>query len=663
MSDEEKKIETQEETKIEAQETEETKIEEQAPAQEEPQVEAPKEEVKDEPIIIEDNTAVPPVQPIQDLPRTAKLKEPMSKEKKITIIVVSVVAFIALFSILFFPLYFCYFQGRIHVYDADDFVAAAGKRFVIEKDITVNGDLDLSASSCSIDLQGHTVTVNGTLKLGSTDSNISVGTLKKGSYTAAGLLSAKNLVVANEKANININSALIVKDTLDITAKSVTLNNVSTVTSATFNVGSLTVKGPYTVSSDDTALTLINTKATFFKEIAAAKVNVTNSEVVLNAQVNAKAFALDADSTLQCYGKIKSVEGGKKVAMLKGHSCETYTDVNVLAIYDAFNQTYSATGCDTIVYLETLPTPVDFIVSEEGGVFKAICAKVDKYDGVKYKFYLDTKEYDSATNEVDITEDLKKAGAATHKLQAYALGNYDFATLDTQALASGTTLYLDCDSPATLSYSYTLKLSTPKNVAMDNYDSKTYIKFSDIEFADYYLVTIDGNKKIILTDLTKAEFLSNKERASVASKYGNNVEQYQDTVFVGLHAADLSSYLETLGYHSLRIVACSFEKEIETSKEAMTSYKTTKKIALTAANISATSTQNNDGTYTNTITIENCEEGKVFVITVGSDVIRISNSNTYTFTTSTSMVGESCTVQAEAYGYYTASDLQAKIFA
>ena len=623
---------------------------------EEPIADAPKDEA---PTII-DNTAEPPVAPIQDLPRTAKLKEPMSKQKKITIIVIAVVAFIALFSIIFFPLYFCYIQGRIHVYDASDFVPQDGKRFVLEKDIVVEADLDLSASTCSIDLQGHNLTVNGTLTIGKNDTTIEVGTLKKGAYTQKGLIKVVNLNVVGETGTLSLASSLIVTDTLNVNAKSVALNTATITGGANITAESFVVNGPFAVASEATTLTLTNcAQATFFDEVGANIFNVVDSNVVLNANVKANNLVLNENSSLICHGEAKSVTGGKKVAMMKGHNCSQYTDVNILAIYDAFNDTYTATNCAKIVYLETLPTPVDFFISEEGGVFQAICAKVDKYASIKYRFYLDTKQYDDTTNNfVDITADLKAAGAASHKLQAYALGNYDFATLETQTLENGHTLYLDCEQPATLDYSYTLKLSTPKKVDMRDYELNAYIEFDSVEFADYYVVTIDKETKVVLTDLTKDEFIA--QYGSIASQYGNNIVQYSS--LFGHNAAPLTSQLSALGFHSLRIVACSFANEIETSKEAMTSYKTTKQITLVESDVTATSTQNNDGSYTNTITIANCEDGKVFVITVDGKDIRISNTKTYSFTSKGSMVGESVTVKAEAYGYYTESASQTVLF-
>ena len=669
MSDEEKKIEetpvedtttpTTEET-VDAPKTEEVpEVKEQETKNEEVKDEVkdeiPQEEKKDEPIVI-DNAAEAPVQPIQELPRTAKLKEPMSKKKKITIIAIAVVAFIALFSVVFFPVYFCYIQGRIHIYDASDFVPEDGKRFVLEKDIVVETDLDLSASTCSIDLNGHNLTVKGTLTLGTNNATINVGTLKKGEYTATGLLTAGTLKVDAPASTININSALIVNDTIDMVAKEITLNNLSANVAATLSANSLTVKGPFTATNDATTLTIKDCLSASFNDAVDVKnVTVTNSNITLSNQGSLKNVNLDETSTLVANGSIESVTGGLKVAMLKGHTCPSYTNVNVLAIYNAFEKTYSATNCAKIVYLETLPTPVDFVVSEEGGEFNAICAKVDKFDGVTYKFLSDSEvlpTVDAHLNFVNITKYLKENGAATHKLEAYALGNFDFTTLETQVLLDGQTLYLDCEVPATLDYTYTLKLSTPKNVQMKNDDGKIYITLDEVEFADYYVVTVDGSTKVLVAKDTKEAF--EQAYPSIAAQYGQNYVQYQS--LFGTIGADMTSYVEQLGYHALRIVASSTVKEIETSKEAMTSYKTEKKIQLQKDGISATSTLNNDGTYTNTITISNAENGKVFALTINGKTVRISNTNTYTFTTETSMAGEEVTVVAEAYGYYLESD-------
>ena len=661
--EEEQKVEATEEVKVEepAAETpavEDTKAEDKV--EDQPKVEDVKEEEKveepapapeatDAPIVI-DNTAEAPVQPIQELPRTAKLKEPMSKNKKIAIVVISVVAFIALFSIVFFPLYFCYFQGRIHVYNETDFVAAAGKRFVLEKDIEVSGDLDLTGSACNIDMQGHNLTINGTLTIGANDATVEIGTLKKGAYTSKGLVTVNALNVVGN--NTKFASAVISKGSVNVAANNVEFYTLSAVDTAKFNANSIIFNGSFSVANEATAIEFNScTSVVIGAEIGGSNVVFKSSNVVFNNGGVGHTFTLDETSTLQAHGQLDAVVGGSKVAMLKGHSCPSYSGINLLAIYNASEGTYTAQNCTKLIYLETLPTPVDLMVSEEGGVFNAVCAKVDSYADVTYQFVMDDIRYDPTSNNYqNITQDLRNAGAATHTIKAYALGNYNFATLNADTLVSGQTLYLDCETPASIEYSYTLKLSTPKQVSTTLYDGNVYLLYAPVEFADYYVVTVDGATKYILTSTSAAEFI--KDHASVANEYGERV--ITTTVIDGKFAAPLTEQLSSLGYHSLRLVACSFSKEIETSKETMTSYKTVKQIALNNDNIVATSVKNDDGTYTNTITITGCEDGKLFSIIVDGKEVRISNT-TYSFKTETSLVGQDVQVQAEAYGYYLAS--------
>ena len=664
---EEKKDELQpnvEEQNVE--ETEATKVEEPAeapveqPVEEQPKVDDVKEEEKveeqaaasdkeDAPIVI-DNTAEAPIQPIQDLPRTAKLKEPMSKNKKIAIVVISVIAFIAIFSIVFFPLYFCYFQGRIHVYNETDFVAAAGKRFVLEKDVVVSGDLDLSGSNCNIDLQGHNLTVNGTLTIGANDAAIEIGTLKKGNYTSKGLVTVNALNVTGKDTKFA--AAVVSKGSVQVVAHNVEFYTLSAVDKATFNANAVIFNGSFAVANEATAIEFNDCIGVVIgAEIGGNNVVFKNTNVLITNACVGHTFTLDETSTLQALGKLDAVVGGSKVAMLKGHSCPSYKDINLLAIYNASEDTYTAQNCTKLIYLETLPTPVDLMVSEEGGVFKAVCAEVNSYNDVSYQFVMDDKKYDAShDNYVDITDDLKAAGAATHTIKAYVLGNYNFDTLNADTLVSGQTLYLDCETPASIEYSYTLKLSTPTNVYMDTYDGDVFLKFSKVDFADYYVVTIDGTTKYILTEMSSEEFINT--HASVANEYGNRIITLQQ--LTGAYGAPVTEQLSALGYHSLRLVACSFSKEIQTSKDTMTSYKTEKQIALINDNIVATSIKNDDGTYTNTITITGCEDGKLFKLVINGEEVRISNT-TYSFKSETSMVGTDVSVQAEAYGYYLAS--------
>ena len=639
--------------------------------------EAPQEEVKEEPAIdtvaqdvaanqeeqapttdaptIIDNTAEAPIQPIQDLPRTAKLKEPMSKKKKITIIVISIVAFIALFSVIFFPVYFCYVVGRIHVYDASDFVPEDGKRFVLEKDIVYEGDLNLLGSSCSIDLNGHDLQVTGTLSIGKNDALIQVGTLKKDSYTAKGNLSCGVLDINSELSDVNIATSFDANE-VKVNAKNVTFTNATIREKAAFTAQSIKLNGTMT-TNDATAFDFTNcANVELYATLNPQNITATASNIQMFTDAKVNNITLDATSTLVSYGEVKSITGGDKVAMLKGSSCPSFEGVNILALYNAFEKKFTAKNITKTVYLETLPAPVDFYVSDENGKFTAKCTPVDAFDGIRYKFIVDDGEpIILQTNEYDITDYLRNKGAASHRLQAYVLGNYSFDTLADLA-EDGKTLYLDSENANVISYIYTLKLTTPKNLSAYEEELESCLAFDKVEFADYYLATIDKETKVAIAE-NKASFEAN--HPGIAA-YVVEYSKVSDSRYKAI----LTEQLKGLGYHSIRLVACSFVNEIETSKEAMTSYKTTKKIDLIPEDVSATS-ELIDGVYVNTITI-NCEEAKMIILNIDDEQIRITAQDglaTYTFTSSDiSYVGKTFTIQAEAYEFYKASDVKVITF-
>ena len=664
--EDEKNLNPQEETNLEDKK-EDMKVEE--PAQEEANVEEPvvdkvAEDVAapaqeepapntDAPTII-DNTVDAPIQPIQDLPRTAKLKEPMSKKKKISIIVISIVAFIALFSVIFFPVYFCYVVGRIHVYDASDFVPEEGKRFVLEKDIVYEGDLNLLGSSCSIDLNGHDLKVTGTLSIGKNDALIQVGTLKKDTYTSKGNLSCGILDINSELSDVNIATTFDANE-LKVNAKSVTLTNATVREKATITAQSVKLNGTITTDAATTFNITNSANVELYAALSPENITVASSNIKMFADAKVNNIALDATSTLVSYGEVLSVKGGDKVAMLKGYSCPSFEDVNILALYNAFEKQFTAKNITKTVYLETLPAPVDFYVSDENGSFTAICTPVDAYAGIKYKFIINDEEpIISDINRYDLTAYLRSKGAASHKLQVYVLGNYSFDNL-AELAEDGKTLYLDSENANVISYTYTLKLTTPKNLSTYDEELQACLSFDSVEFADYYLATIDKDTKVAIVE-NKASFEAN--HPGIASQ----VVQYE-AISANRYKAILTEQLEGLGYHSIRLVACSFVNEIETSKEAMASYKTTKQINLIADDVTATSVLT-DGSYTNTITI-NCAEAKMIILDIDGEQIRITAQDgvaTYTFASDTTYVDTTFTVKAEAYGFYKASDAKVITF-
>ncbi len=622
---EEKVEETKEET-TDAQEketVEEEKKEEETPAATEE--EKPNSfEVNSSGEIVIDNTQDVASTPAPVLDRTVKVKEPMDKKKKIMIISIAVAAIIVIFSAIFFPCYF-YYKDKIMVASAEDFVAEEGKYFFLKKDIEVD-NLDLSNSNCSIDLNGHTLTVKKTLTLSTSGNNtIEIGTRKKGEYTNKGTLVVDNLVVTAANASFNFAVPVTIANSASITTKNLTLNGMSVVSTATITSENVKLNGKITVADENTTVTFNNcAKVTIADSIEASNVDFTGTN---NIQVNKKAnlnnIKLSEETTAQIYGTVKSINGGKKVAMLAENICSNYEDVKLLAIYkpDTTEDLYIK-NCEKFIRLDKLSAPKDLIVNETNGTFILTTAKID--EAKEYKILINGEFFNNTTDGTyDLTSYLASHGASTYKIQVFALGDYNFDTLE--EITDGTA-YMDASEPVSYSYEYTLKLTTPSNVQPVAEGDKVNLYFDKVNYADYFVVKVDNQTVTFkIADLTEAAD--------------------------GRWVADISTQVSELGYHSIKIAAYSNSAQIIHSKDALASYKTTKTIAQSISSIANAAYTVENGKVITTITIDEIEGSSIFEITVG-DVVY--NTTLHTLTVTTDSV-PTITIKALANGFYTES--------
>ena len=624
---EEKVEETKEET-TDAQEketVEEEKKEEETPAATEE--EKPNSfEVNSSGEIVIDNTQDVATTPAPVLDRTVKVKEPMDKKKKIMIISIAVAAIIVIFSAIFFPCYF-YYKDKIMVASAEDFVAEEGKYFFLKKDIEVD-NLDLSNSNCSIDLNGHTLTVKKTLTLSTSgNTTIEIGTRKKGEYTNKGTLVVDNLVVTAANASFNFAIPVTIANSASITTKNLTLNGMSVVSTATITSENVKLNGKITVADENTTVTFNNcAKVTIADSIEASNVDFTGTN---NIQVNKKAnlnnIKLSKETTAQIYGTVESINGGKKVAMLAENICSNYEDVKLLAIYkpDTTEDLYIK-NCEKFIRLDKLSAPKDLIVNETNGTFILTTAKID--EAKEYKILINGEFFNNTTDGTyDLTSYLASHGASTYKIQVFALGDYNFDTLE--EITDGTA-YMDASEPVSYSYEYTLKLTTPSNVEpiKDSATGNVKLYFDKVNYADYFVVKVDNQTVTFKT---------------------SELEEAAD----GRWIADISTQVSELGYHSIKIAAYSNSAQIIHSKDALTSYKTTKRIELTDTKATATYTVEN-GKYVTTITVDEVEGSSIFEITVGDNVYN-TTLNTLTITTDAI---PTIKIKALANGFYTESE-------
>lgn len=500
-----------------------------------------------------DGVAVAPVQPISDN-KPPKAKKPLTakQKKNIIIAVLCIVAIIGVGLGVGLPVYF-HFKDKIMVAEAADFNKdiTKGTYFVLSKDVVIDGDLDMSArGNYSIDLQGHTLTVRGTLTY-STDSakDIKIGNTKKKAYVEGGVIDADKIVISTLNANVEILSNTQT-GRAEIVAKRVTISSMTAADGISVGAQNISLTGA--ISTGNASQIILSSTAVDANAQASAtgkiggKLALENVDLIATASSSITSIVLDDQSTAQISGTIEAgIEGGKKVAMLGGHSCSEYKNVATLAIYRAGAGDYTIKGCDKVVYIDKLATPVDLIIEERaGGKIFAVSAKV--VGATNYVFNVDGTEHVASGNQLDISALMSNGGAGKHIITVYAKGNYDFATLET----ADATVYVDSDSTK-IEYAYKITLATPENLQVAEDSNGIYLAFSKVDFADYYTVDVAGQQ---------LRFEADKDAAT---------QKFY-----------LTEVLKEVGNYSVRVTAHSNVAEILSSKQAMTSYTKTQQLGV-----------------------------------------------------------------------------------
>ena len=114
--------------------------------------------------------------------RRGKQREPMPKKKKILIAVVAAVLIAAILVAIIVPVVF-YVKDKIFVSSAEQFLSvdwsSGTKKYVyLKKDIVIEGDATLSGL-IDIDLNKHSLRINGTLTINAEGGSMTVGTKKR----------------------------------------------------------------------------------------------------------------------------------------------------------------------------------------------------------------------------------------------------------------------------------------------------------------------------------------------------------------------------------------------------------------------------------------------------------------------------------------------------
>ena len=429
-----------------------------------------------EPIVYDESEAETSVAEAPKL--TPKHKEGLGKKKKIAIACVAFLLIAAIVLGISLPIYFAN-RGKIFVSSAEDFLNYdGGTYFVLDTDLTVDGDVTVGRGY-NLDLNGHTLTVNGTLTFENTgEGDMYVGTLDGDSWTAQGSVTATAIVVASPAGTFRF-CAPTVADSISTSSAATAIRFDSTVVS----------NGPIDIEAHTV---VVNGSISFGEgEAAKATLYLSASTAYVNASGKLDALYLSHDSKAAVFGTVSSlvssygdpVEGSSNLlALLDTYSCPAVVDVDTVVLERKEGSSVSVTFTDDngrIVYIERLSAPLDINVNPGNNALVATAAEVS--GAVGYEFSVDGGEWLSAggANEYDVTE-LLRSQTGAHLISARAVGNYSYdEPFDISAADEGGILYITGES-VSCEYVYQITLSTPTGLNM----SGNTLTFSNVSFAD-----------------------------------------------------------------------------------------------------------------------------------------------------------------------------------
>ena len=366
-----------------AQQTEQTEQPEQAqPVPEQPEQEQPEEELAQVPSETEQEGQAEQdgqVQPEQDAAsaegeehviregegsegeeegkkrRRGKIKEPMPRKKKIIIGVIAGILAVAVLAAVIVPVAI-FFTNNHTVSSAEDLLAVdwqklGDKKVYLQKDIAVEGDLEIPASAV-INLNKHSLTVNGALKV---TGDVKIGTVSGDSFNERGALSVTALQVTSENGGIQLYSDAVIGEgvvnaAVFRTARSLTLNGTLTV-----NAVNAYIEGA--VSGAEGAQLIFNGgRADVTGEVNTAMQSVSGA--YLNVDGVAADITADENSYVVLSGKAASVTGGKGVLALKNFDCSAFTDMKKLGIFvQSCAGDERIEGVEDVFFIEKLDAP------------------------------------------------------------------------------------------------------------------------------------------------------------------------------------------------------------------------------------------------------------------------------------------------------------------
>ncbi len=476
--------------------------------------------------------------------RSGKVKEPMPRKKKVIIGVVAALLIVAVLAAVIVPVTIFFVNNQV-VSSAEDLLALdwnalGGKKVYLQKDITVEGDLEIPAAA-TIDLNKHTLTVNGALKI-SAAGDVAIGTVTRDGFNEKGALKVTAL-----QADMAEGTFAVYADT--------TIGEGSISAAKAVLDGSVHLGGELLVSADRAEVPGVVDGG------EGAAISFTGGDVLVRGDVlvpallNGGAYAeikgetadvtADGQSYVVLSGKANSVVGGKGVLALKNFECGYFIGAEKLGVFVAScsgNERFEDVG--DIFYIEQLETPPAAQVDMRGDNVILTVTEVEHAEEADFSYTITVNGtlFENVTgNRADITSAVTGAGiydiliVAQGNFEKNEEGKYDFDSFTKDVY------YID-SLPCGLKYEHTFTLETPDNLSVTESEGGITVKFDAVPFADYYYVFVgdgegmraDTNELFIENSLLIAgsnsiyvQALSNNEQIFASGKALTSYVKYE----------------------------------------------------------------------------------------------------------------------------------------
>ena len=476
--------------------------------------------------------------------RSGKVKEPMPRKKKVIIGVVAALLIVAVLAAVIVPVTIFFVNNQV-VSSAEDLLALdwnalGGKKVYLQKDITVEGDLEIPAAA-TIDLNKHTLTVNGALKI-SAAGDVAIGTVTRDGFNEKGALKVTALQADMAEGTFAVYADTTIGEGSISAAKAVLDGNVH-------------LGGELLVTADKAEVPGVVDGG------EGAAISFTGGDVLVRgdvlvpANLSEGAYAeikgetadvtADGQSYVVLSGKANSVVGGKGVLALKNFECGYFIGAEKLGVFVAScsgNERFEDVG--DIFYIEQLETPPAAQVDMRGDNVILTVTEVEHAEEADFSYTITVNGtlFENVTgNRADITSAVTGAGiydiliVAQGNFEKNEEGKYDFDSFTKDVY------YID-SLPCGLKYEHTFTLDTPDNLSVTESEGGITVKFDAVPFADYYYVFVgdgegmraDTNELFIENALLSAgsnsiyvQALSNNEQIFASGKALTSYVKYE----------------------------------------------------------------------------------------------------------------------------------------